>query len=1041
MKKALALSLVTVIALTLSLVNLTGAGAAEENVTLLADSYTTTTGSDGGQPVTNLHVLDQGGWDTYVEFYGKYAGYRVYTLPSYVDPASITGMEVKVSWQGSEKSYQRWSWSIRDFTNSTWVYIGDNTGAPDWDWWVKTFTVSGNFADYVSGGKIRIRLESNNSNDDCDLDYEHVKVYYTSGPTDTPVPPTDTPIPPTDTPIPPTDTPVPPTDTPIPPTDTPVPPTDTPAPPTDTPIPGSDNFETGVKSAVGGTWTTVNLANSYTSPVVVCTVNYANNTTPVVARVRNVSSTSFEVKLQNPSGGSVAADDVHYVVMEEGQWELPDGTPIEAARVTSDGTNENNDWSTAAMESYTYQNSYSSPVVLGQVMSANDADWSVFWTQGSSRTAPPSSSTCYVGKEVAEDTDTTRATETLGVIVIETASGTVEGVNYQSFLGGDTVKGVGNAPPYSYSLSGFSSTPEVGIAVQAAMDGGNGGWAVLYGASPLSSSSIGLAIDEDQINDSERSHITEQVGVLVFESAVSLELTAPGPSPTDTPVPPTDTPTSPPPTDTPAPPTDTPTPPPPTDTPAPGDNSYVSPDGNCDGKTPCYTTIQAAVNAATAGTTINVMNGEYNESVVFPNSGSASNGYITLQNYPGHSPVIDGTGVSINGETGLIVIENKSYIKVIGFEIRDLKAGGNGNVFPAGIWVRGYGDHIEIRNNVVHDIENSSSSSGAHGIAVYGRNSSASIHDIVLDGNEVYNCQLGWSESIVLNGNVEFFTVSNNVVHDNDNIGIDFIGWEGECSGCGDDDRARDGTCVGNTVYNIDSKGNPAYGNDRSADGIYVDGGTRITIEKNVVHHANIGIELASEHKGKDTSYITVRNNFVYNCHVAGIAIGGYDKQRGYTEGCNIVNNTLYHNDTDHTYSGELYVQFDTRNNVIKNNILYADSQNVLVTNDYTENTGNEMDYNIYYSPGGANGSEWQWKKQDYSSFSAWQSGTGNDAHGMFVNPQLVNPASGDLHIQSGSPAINAGANLSSDVIGTEDIDGDARIQGGTVDIGADERE
>jgi len=37
------------------------------------------------------------------------------------------------------------------------------------------------------------------------------------------------------------------------------------------------------------------------------------------------------------------------------------------------------------------------------------------------------------------------------------------------------------------------------------------------------------------------------------------------------------------------------------------------------------------------------------------------------------------------------------------------------------------------------------------------------------------------SESMVLNGNVEHFVVSHNKVHDNDNIGIDFIGFEGEC--------------------------------------------------------------------------------------------------------------------------------------------------------------------------------------------------------------------------------------------------------------------
>ena len=49
------------------------------------------------------------------------------------------------------------------------------------------------------------------------------------------------------------------------------------------------------------------------------------------------------------------------------------------------------------------------------------------------------------------------------------------------------------------------------------MDGGNGGWAVLYGAGAVTASSLKLAIDEDQAKDSERKHTTEQVGCLVIE--------------------------------------------------------------------------------------------------------------------------------------------------------------------------------------------------------------------------------------------------------------------------------------------------------------------------------------------------------------------------------------------------------------------------------------------------------------------------------------------------------------------------------------------
>jgi hypothetical protein len=62
-------------------------------------------------------------------------------------------------------------------------------------------------------------------------------------------------------------------------------------------------------------------------------------------------------------------------------------------------------------------------------------------------------------------------------------------------------------------------------------------------------------------------------------------------------------------------------------------------------------------------------------------------------------------------------------------------------------------------------------------------------------------------------------------------------------------------------------------------------------------------------------------------------------------------------------------------------------------------------------------------------------SGTGN----LCANPLLVNPATGDVHQTSASPTLDKGSNALIPAGLTTDFEGQARIQGAAVDMGADE--
>ncbi|MES2920383.1 MAG: Ig-like domain-containing protein [Verrucomicrobiota bacterium] len=201
--------------------------------------------------------------------------------------------------------------------------------------------------------------------------------------------------------------------------------------------------------AKGGVWTTIGLPKSYNSMVVVAQPMVGAGAPPMVARIRNASGSSFEVRLDRLDGSATPAGltSVRFLVVEEGVYnEATHGIKMEAVKFTATATDRKDSFTgTTRNFAYTGYDHYFIPAIFGQVMTANDTRWSAFWYDASANQVK-------LGKHVGEDTVTTRADETVGYIVMEAGS-------YQ--FGNDQLQvGLTNFDAYA----GFDLISETGAA-------------------------------------------------------------------------------------------------------------------------------------------------------------------------------------------------------------------------------------------------------------------------------------------------------------------------------------------------------------------------------------------------------------------------------------------------------------------------------------------------------------------------------------------------------------------------------------------------
>lgn len=153
-------------------------------VTLTPTAIVDQIGASAGN-VASLAIQDQSGTQNdsakYVLFTtsgSDYQGYRRYFVPKSISPRWIISLRIRANYFGPDKTSQIWSWQGFDWTQKTWVKIGDNNNAVPNQWTILTFNAMSAARFVNSNGEMRLQLLSGNAAYDAKLDYETLTVKY-----------------------------------------------------------------------------------------------------------------------------------------------------------------------------------------------------------------------------------------------------------------------------------------------------------------------------------------------------------------------------------------------------------------------------------------------------------------------------------------------------------------------------------------------------------------------------------------------------------------------------------------------------------------------------------------------------------------------------------------------------------------------------------------------------------------------------------------------------------------------------------------------
>jgi len=281
----------------------------------------------------------------------------------------------------------------------------------------------------------------------------------------------------------------------------------------------------------GLNFTTVTFANAFSATPLIFSLPTTEGTPPASVRFKNISSTGFEVAQFQPQGenGAHPSMTIDYLAITPGVHVFPNGTTmLEAGTINSSAFQGKNTAGTS-YSTLNFNTTFSTnPALLLSVQSINSepgidpTNISSPWLETTIESGSITTSSARVAMERGETSNGSVLSETIAYLAAENNINDTITVNggasiiLKTLTTPDNISGYDNGCfNNNYNGGAFATTPYV-VAQQISRDGGDGGW---LRRCNISSSQIGLTVDEDRAADSERAHTTETAAVFAFENA------------------------------------------------------------------------------------------------------------------------------------------------------------------------------------------------------------------------------------------------------------------------------------------------------------------------------------------------------------------------------------------------------------------------------------------------------------------------------------------------------------------------------------------